>query len=152
MPDVTNHLDSPLTVGLRFRSDVAGSITGIRFYKSAINTGSFTVLLYTNTGSLLAQAAYPGSSAASGWQQVSFSSPVAISPNTTYVAAYFSTSGFVFTDGYFVNSGVDNAPLHALRTAVGGLNGVFQYGSVVQFPTASYNGMNYWVDVLFVGN
>lgn len=32
--------DDPVELGVRFRSDVAGYITGIRFYKHALNTGT----------------------------------------------------------------------------------------------------------------
>jgi hypothetical protein len=39
--------DSPVDVGVKFRSDVNGTITGIRFYKRlndpSIHTGSFVV-------------------------------------------------------------------------------------------------------------
>ena len=43
---------------MKFRSDVAGTITGIRFYKGAANTGSYIGLLYSSSGTLLAQATY----------------------------------------------------------------------------------------------
>jgi len=32
--------DSPVELGVSFKSDVNGSITGIRFYKSSANTGT----------------------------------------------------------------------------------------------------------------
>jgi len=35
-----------------------------------------------------------------------------------------------------------------LRSGVDGGNGVYKYGTS-GFPTSSYNGSNYWVDVLF---
>jgi len=139
---------NPVTLGVKFRSDVAGTITGIRFYKGAGNNGSHIGLLYSSSGSLLAQATFTGESA-SGWQQVSFASPVAITANTTYVAAFFTTTGYASNFGYFANTGVDNAPLHALRSGVDGPNGVYQYGNGPQFPTGSYFGGNYWVDVTF---
>jgi len=89
---------NPVTLGVKFRSDVSGNVTGIRFYKGSGNNGSHIGLLYSSTGALLAQATFTGETA-SGWQQVNFSSSVAISANTTYVAAYFSTSGYANTSG-----------------------------------------------------
>src|SRR5204863_476282 len=83
---------TPVTLGVKFRSDGSGSITGIRFYKGAGNNGMHIGLLYSNAGTLLGQASFSGESA-SGWQQVTFSSPVNISANTTYIAACFSNSG-----------------------------------------------------------
>ena len=105
-------------------------------------------MLYSSGGALLAQAT-SSSETASGWQQVNFASPVAIASNTTYVAAFFSTSGFAYDAGYFTSTGVDSAPLHALRTGVDGFNGVYAYGAAPQFPTNNAGGSNYWVDVVF---
>src|SRR5207248_1380510 len=127
-----------VTVGVKFRSDVAGSVTGIRFYKGAGNSGTHIGLLYSSTGTLLAQATFTGETA-SGWQQVSFSSPVAIAPNTTYVAAYFTTSGYAYNGGYFYSTGVDSAPLHGLRYGVDGANGVYGYGSAPSLPAGDGN-------------
>src|SRR5205814_1848090 len=130
--------DAPVTLGVKFRSDVNGSVTGIRFYKGAGNNGTHIGLLYNpTTGEQLASATFSGETA-SGWQQVNFSSPVAISANTTYIAAYFSTSGYAKNLSYFTSSGTDNPPLHALRSGVSGANGVFAYGATPQFPTGSY--------------
>ena len=55
-------------LGLRFRSDVTGYITGIRFYKAATNTGAHQVSLWTNTGTLLATGTSADESS-SGWQE-----------------------------------------------------------------------------------
>ena len=105
---------SAVELGVRFRSDVVGSITGIRFYKASTNTGTHIGNLWTNTGTLLATATFSGESA-SGWQTVSFSTPVTIAANTTYVASYFAPVGHYSADSnYFAGTGVDNAPLHAL--------------------------------------
>jgi hypothetical protein len=138
-------------VGVKFRSDVSGLITGIRFYKGVGNNGTHVGLLYSSAGAVLAQATFTGESA-SGWQQVNFASPVSIAANTTYIAAYFTTSGYAVHWGYFTNSGVDNAPLHALQSGVDGLNGVYEYGASPTFPTSSSADTNWWVDVAFSSN
>jgi hypothetical protein len=54
--------------------------------------------------------------------------------------------------GYFTSSGTDSPPLHALRSGVDGLNGVYVYGSAPQFPSFTYADANYWVDLLFTAN
>ena len=85
---------------------------------------------------------------ASGWQEVSFSPPISITANTTYVASYYSAGGgYAFTDSYFT-SAIDNPPLHALADGVDGPNGVYTYGPS-GFPTGTYQASNYWVDVVF---
>jgi hypothetical protein len=140
--------DSSVTLGVKFRSDVSGNITGIRFYKGAGNNGTHIGLLYSSSGTLLGQATFSGETA-SGWQQVNFSTPVAIAASTTYVAAYFSTSGYAHDLGYFTSTGVDNAPLHALRSGVDGPNGVYAYDASPLFPASSAGDPNYWADVVF---
>ena len=66
-----------VVLGVKFSSEVAGSVTGIRFYKATTNTGTHIGSLWTTSGTLLASATFTGETA-SGWQQVSFSTPVAI--------------------------------------------------------------------------
>ena len=136
-------------LGLKFRSDVAGQITAIRFYKGALNTGTHIVSLWAADGTLLARETSSGETA-SGWQTVTLSTPVNISANTTYIVSYFTSSGFYAADlDYFLINGVDNGPLHALNDGVGGGNGVYAYGSSPQFPSNSYRSSNYWVDIVF---
>src|SRR5947208_9632464 len=89
-PDVGS--DSPVELGVRFYSDTPGYITGIRFYKSAANTGTHIGNLWSSGGALLASATFTAETT-SGWQQVNFSSPVAITANTAYVASYHTTIG-----------------------------------------------------------
>jgi hypothetical protein len=120
----------------------------VRFYKAGTNTGTHIGSLWSNTGTLLATATFSGETA-SGWQQVLFTTPVAVTANTTYVVSYHTDTGnYGFTGGAFTSAGVDNAPLHALATGVDGANGVYRYGATA-FPTNAFNATNYWVDVVF---
>src|SRR5262249_59079323 len=64
-------------LGVKFRSDVAGTITGIRFYKSAANTGTHVGNLWTTAGAKLGTGTFTGETAA-GWQQMDLATPVAI--------------------------------------------------------------------------
>src|SRR5207237_3340639 len=126
VPAIPWNNDAPVTLGVKFRSDASGTVTGIRFYKGAGNNGTHTGLLYSSGGTLLAQASFSGETA-SGWQQVNFSSAVSIAANTTYIAAFFTTSGYAYTVNQFTSSGVDNAPLHGLQSGVDGPNGVYMF-------------------------
>src|SRR5262245_61321426 len=137
----------PIEVGVRFRADVAGSITGLRFYKGAQNTGTHVGHLWTNTGMLLATVTFSNESA-SGWQQVSLVTPVAIADNTTYVASYHTDVGYYAVTEPGFTTGVVNPPLRALADGADGGNGVYRYGAS-GFPTDTYNASNYWVDVVF---
>ena len=82
----------PLTLGVRFSSIAAGTVTGVRFYKSAGNTGTHTGTLFTASGQQLATVTFANEST-SGWQTANFNQPVSITANTEYVMAYKSTTG-----------------------------------------------------------
>ena len=136
-------------IGTKFRSDLDGLITGLRFYKGATNTGTHVGHLWTRTGQLLATATFTNETA-TGWQEVTFASPVPISANTTYVASYHAPRGnYAVNDMQFASAGVDNPPLHALRDGVDGGNGVYAYGPSGTFPNGVYRSEGYWVDVVF---
>ncbi|MDF2388987.1 DUF4082 domain-containing protein, partial [Nostoc ellipsosporum NOK] len=136
-------------LGVKFRSDIDGFITGVRFYKGSGNTGTHIGNLWSSDGTQLATATFSNETA-SGWQQVNFSSPVAISANTVYVASYHTSVGNYAADsGFFAGAGVDNPPLHLLRDGESGGNGVYNYGAS-SFPNNTFQASNYWVDVVFV--
>ena len=79
-------------LGVKLRSDVAGFITGIRFYKTAGNTGTHTGSLWSTAGTNLGTVTFTGESS-TGWQEAIFDSPIAIDADTTYVASYHTTVG-----------------------------------------------------------
>lgn len=137
----------PLELGVKFRTDVQGAVTGIRFYKDVTNTGLHVGTLWAADGTKLASATFTDESAA-GWQRVLFDAPVPINANTTYIASYFASAGrYSATNDTFAAGGKDSGPLHALRDGVDGGNGVFRFGST-GFPIESYRATNYWVDVI----
>jgi hypothetical protein len=144
-----------LELGVRFYADKPGQVTGIRFYKSDANTGVHHGNLWQTDGTLLATAQFTGETP-SGWQQVNFGTPVAIAAGTAYIASYHTSAGhYSFDGGYFAaggpgESGVHNAPLHAPGDAPDARNGVFKYDvGPSAFPSDSFGGANYWVDVVF---
>ncbi|MBV9283633.1 MAG: DUF4082 domain-containing protein, partial [Acidimicrobiia bacterium] len=149
---------SSVEVGVKFQSSTFGQVTGLRFYKASANTGSHVGSLWSSSGQLLAQATFANESA-SGWQTVTFSSPVTILPNTTYVAGYYAPVGhYSATGNYFYPTPApsplggaiqSSPPLQALGNNSSGGNGVYVYTGKPTFPTSSYGAANYWVDVLF---
>lgn len=150
VPAVPDNIDTrPAELGVQFKSDVAGKITALRFYKGAHNTGTHTGHLWSSTGTLLASATFT-SETATGWQQVTLSTPIAISANTIYVASYFSPTGnFSYTRPYFTVSW-DTPPLHAPASTTTLLNGVYAYGATSTFPSSSFQQSNYYADIVFV--
>lgn len=135
-------------LGVKFRANQDGIITGVRFYKGAGNTGTHVGKLWTSSGTLLGSATFTNESA-SGWQQLAFASPVSISANTTYVASYYAPVGRYSVNTNYFGSDTVNDPLTALASGTNGGNGVYRYGTGGGFPTSTWQAANYWVDVVF---
>jgi Domain of unknown function (DUF4082) len=136
-----------VNLGVKFTSDTDGFVSGVRFYKSAANTGTHTGTLWNSSGTALATATF-SSETATGWQQVSFSQPVAVTAGTTYVVSYHTSTGhYSFTDNYFAVA-LDNSPLHVPTSGSSGGNGVYWYGASA-FPNQTYHAGNYWVSPVF---
>lgn len=135
-------------IGVKFTTEVNGVITGIRFFKGADNAGTHVAHLWASNGTQLASAPFIDETG-SGWQQVNFATPIAVSANTVYVASYHAPAGHYAADNNYFAASVDNAPLHASASDAAGGNGVFAYGPAGTFPNASWQATNYWVDVVF---
>lgn len=132
-------------MGVRFSPSANGSITGVKFYKSAANTGTHTGSLWSNTGALLGTGTF-SSESATGWQTLTFATPVPVVAGATYAASYTTPNGHYSADaGYFQRTAVASPPLSAPSAA--GPNGVYRSGT--GFPNATYQGGNYWVDVVY---
>ncbi len=145
---ITNNDPSAVELGVKFVAGVNGTINGLRFYKGPQNTGTHAADLWSSTGTQLATATFQNETA-SGWQQVNFSAPVAVTAGTTYVASYHTNTGFYSTTDNFFAGGVTSGDLTAPASAASGGNGVYAYGSTSAFPANTFNAANYWVDVQF---
>lgn len=140
---------SAIELGTKVRFDGKGEVLGVRFYKGSANTGTHKGSLWSADGLLLASGTFTGESAA-GWQKLTFANPVTVQANTTYVVSYYAPNGrYSVSGGYFNYGGADYGPMHAPSTGSVQGNGVYRYGAGGGFPTASYNGSNYWVDVVY---
>jgi hypothetical protein len=134
---------SAVELGVKFQSSVAGKVTAIRLYKGPQNLDSHAVNLWSATGALLSSGTSSIEGAA-GWQQVNLSSPVALTPGTSYVASYHSNGFYSATSDYFQadhHNGALTAPANG--------NGVYAYGNASSFPANTFHSTNYWVDVVF---
>ncbi|MEP7376625.1 MAG: N,N-dimethylformamidase beta subunit family domain-containing protein [Chitinophagaceae bacterium] len=138
----------PIEIGVKFKATENGFISGIRYYKGTGTTGTHIGNLWSTAGVSLATATFT-SETESGWQEVLFSNPVAITAGVTYVASCFSPSGdYASTPAYFTQA-VVNGPLRGLADGEDGSNGLFSYSPTSVFPTNEFKSINYWVDVVF---
>lgn len=138
---------SSVELGMKFTASARGDISGLRYYKSAQDTGTHTGSLWSATGTLLGSLTF-ASETSSGWQSATFVQPVSISAGSTYVASYHSNGNYSATPNYFATTH-SNGVLTAPSSSAAGGNGVYAYGTSPLFPTATYNSTNYWVDVLY---
>ena len=149
MPSSTD--TSAVELGLRFRTDVDGIVTALRYYRGGGNSGNHVGRLWALDGTLLGTATFDAEGD-EGWQQAPLDPVVPITAGTTYVVSYLAPNGGYAADaGMFGSAGVARGPLRALAAgeATGSGNGVFRYGADGGFPNASWGNANYWVDLVF---
>jgi hypothetical protein len=135
-------------VGIKFRSNVAGSIRALRFYRGTGNANGYVARLWSGTGTLLAEVPV-SDGRIPGWQEATLPSPVPITAGTTYVASYYSSNGQFARDTYALTNALTSGNLTAPGSASVGGNGVYVYRTGGGFPTSTYKDPNYWVDVRF---
>jgi hypothetical protein len=142
-PETVQAVDSnAVTLGTRFIPAVSGTVTGIRFYKGAANTGSHTATLWSGS-TAVATAVFADESAA-GWQTATFASPVSVTAGSTYIASYRTSVGnYSTTVGAFAAT-TSRGPL-----TVPAEGGTYNYGTTVPLSTTS---SSYFVDVVFMGD
>jgi Domain of unknown function (DUF4082) len=136
-------------LGVRFFSDIDGTMVGVRFYKPTTDTINIhTVNLWSTAGAKLGSATTT-TETPSGWQSATFSTPIAIYATRQYIASYGETAAYSLTRNFFTSQ-INSAPLHAPAGTGNAPNGSYS-NSVGTFPNfASANLDNHWIDVLFV--
>ena len=144
-PQLQNASDGSTTnyeLGAKFRSDVAGQIIAIRFWKSSKETGTHVGHIWNGSGQLLASVTFTNETS-SGWQQESLAAPLAVTASTVYVVTVNTGNTYYsITESGFANKLVN----HDLSSTLGN-NGV--YGPPGRFPTYTWQASNYFRDVVF---
>ena len=134
---------SSVELGTAFTADDAGSISGVRFWRSSAQDDAQPVALWTADGRRLASATAP-SSDDSGWQTAKFSSPVTVDEGDSLVVSYHAPQGdYAFTSDYH---GADVASGLSIPSSNAGR---YAYGSSTKFPNSTYRSTNYWVTPVF---
>jgi hypothetical protein len=147
-PNATIDGGVPRTFGIKFWSTQSGTISAIRFYRSVSSSEGYVAKLYSAGGILLGSVSLAQEpDPVPGWQVATLASPIPISANTTYIAAYYSPVGYGAWQAEGLSNGATYGPLVApVGAAVGG-NGVYSYKNF--FPRHRHKASNYYVDILF---
>jgi len=144
-----------MEAGVQFTVTAPGLIDGIRFLPSSNipSGGSRPVRLWLNSGSggSVIASGSTSNETNSGWQQVIFATPVAVTPGQTYTASMHIPANvqYVAANGGY-NVARTSDPGGHVSVAIGG--GVYTYGAydlTSPFPNASYQNSDYYVDVIY---
>ncbi|GGN39505.1 hypothetical protein FHR83_006706 [Actinoplanes campanulatus] len=122
-PTITDASDGTpgITFGTTIRSAVDGYVTGVRWYTTTTTSGTYIGALYevtaaddpTPAGTELAQKTLVGSPTSSGWNSITFDSPVPITAGVLYRAAVHSSAGRYVYSANVHNSDITNGDLIA---------------------------------------
>ena len=158
VPGVVLDDNRSIELGTKFQASEAGTITALKYYRSAIDATDTDVregALWTSSGTLLATVTFTSLPGASGWQVAQLAAPVSIAPDTTYVVSYhtddyyFSQTRF-FDTAYTEPFGYLSSPASPFPDGDGvNGNGLYTYSTNQTFPTLTWRNENYWVDVSF---
>jgi len=132
---------------MQFVPDISGYVTGLRFFKTAKNTGTHVGNLWSAKGKLLATVTFTGETS-SGWQLAYFPSPVQVTAGTVYVISYNAPNGHYSADGGSFTNVVSSLPLEALADEENSHNGVYVHGTSA-YPSVGAAATNFWVDAVF---
>ena len=143
--EVSSSDNAAVELGTVWTPGVDGTVTGVRFYKGTGNGGTHTGSLWSMSGQRLATVTFAGETP-TGWQTASFSSPVQVTADTSYIVSYLAPQGHYSDTPGFFNSPLTNGDL----SAPSGQNGRYLYGAAGGFPLYTFNSTSYFVDVTFV--
>ena len=106
----------PIELGVKFRTDVDGFVTGLRFYKGSANTGTHVGHLWTTRRDAARRGDVHRRERRAAGRRSRFATPVAITRehDLRRVVPRAGRAATRADSGYFADSAVDNPPLHAL--------------------------------------
>jgi hypothetical protein len=161
-----------ISVGLAMRFIKDGVVKSIKFYApTTLSGGTYTAQLYlmatqdggsddpgTGTGTAVTGASGTfGTLTAGAWNTVTFAAPVAVTKDTVYVAAVFSSvgrysssSGILASD--LVNGNIVGIAHNSTYASKLVRNGRYNYAASISYPNDHFSSEVYFVDVVYAAN
>ena len=149
-PSFVNTTDtSGYELGTHFKTTVAGSVVGLRYWKGLTAAETRTLRLWRwnggESGTELASVTVIPATGVTGWVTGNLASPVALTVGQFYTASYGKASGQSYAaDNYFFTSpqtfGAFTTPTDA---------GVYSFLGVGAFPFGKYQSSCYYADIVF---
>lgn len=143
-PEVAVDSDpNSVELGIRFSPETSGEVTALQYYQSRGAEGVTSATLWSSRGSVLAEVDFTETQTP-GWRTIELDEPIRLTAGRTYVASYFAPDGGYATteDDLTAAQSVNGFSLRANA-------GVYNYGSKTRFPTTTYRGSNYLVDIVY---
>jgi hypothetical protein len=139
----TTGSDTPVELGMKFKSTVSGEITKFRYFKPAGETGTHMGRLWSAGGVLLKSVIFTNETD-TGWQTVVLDTPYHIVKDSIYVISANAVTRYAATPNE-LGVAIVNGPI----SNIAGNNGVYTYKAGV-FPVSSFSNTNYYRDIEFV--
>jgi uncharacterized protein DUF4082 len=134
---------APVELGVKFRPQSSGRMTALQYYQGSGARGVTDATVWSARGRVLARVSFPETTKV-GWRTVPLANPVGLTAGRTYVVSYHAPrGGYPTIERDLLSAKTLNG--FELPTRAG----VYTYGSEIAFPTSTYAGTNYLVDIVF---
>lgn len=156
-PDTSNSDGQAINLGIEFYVTDPAWVTHLRFYRGSALVQPDNLRLYevdsAAAGTMVAEVTAPTFSG-TGWQEYEID-PVELTPDQRYRVVAHMPDDYTATGGYWASGGPgDGGRTNGILVApdddaaTGNDQGSFLYSPTPAFPTESFNGGNYWVDII----
>lgn len=150
--------DNAVNLGTQFTVSQPAWVTALRYYRgtTAVNPDELRLWRIESSSSATSLTTItPPAASTLGWQDVPLETPVRLTAGQDYKTAGHFPSDYVATGGYWASGPGANGITNGILTAPGTVaslygQGTFRYGVGGLYPTGSFNGGNYWLDVVVV--
>jgi hypothetical protein len=158
VPPSTFDADVPISVALQFKVTSAAWLKGFRFWRGTTDIlGPVEAELFRVDGAGVGTA-IPATDvtyglSGVGWQTVLLPTPYLLTVGQDYKGVHHFPTNYTATGGYFTgglgSAGFVNGPL-TVFSAAGSTEGqdTFTAGAAITYPVSTFNGGNFWVDVI----
>jgi hypothetical protein len=153
---LADNADVAINLGTQFSVSSQAWVTAVRYFRGTVNVNPDDLRLWrvdsASTGTSLANVV-PPAAVATGWQSVALLTPIELIPGQVYKVAAHMPTHYVATPNYWTvgggGAGITNGVLIAQSSAAStGGQGTFRVGAAGLFPNSTFNGGNYWIDVV----
>lgn len=138
--------------GVRVDVTCTGTFPGVWWYRTADETGTMTVNVWTTSGTLLATESSTSVAAGPGWRYLAFTNPPSVTAGTQYIVGSHKPNGaYPYSTNGFTGRSLTSPGSCLTIPASSGNNSLYTYSSsATAFPTLSYADSEYFISPAFL--